>query len=108
LLSFCIERDFHFISAVKSDRKFNSADHNLQVKQWARILPKRALDLVTVNTTSYKVWSATGRLSSEHHITPGDTQRQHQSLSRSAEIAQVFVLAQHGFDLDSVYLRLPA
>jgi len=73
-----------------------SADHNLQVKQWARILPKRALDLVTVNTTSYKVWSATGRLSSEHHITPGDIQRQHQSLSRSAEIAQVFVLAQHG------------
>ena len=202
LLNLCAERDFHLISAVKSDRKFSSADHNLQVKQWAQILPKRAFDLVTVNTACYKVWSATGRLSSGHriklvinrvvglkqwrylistdqsltpqtiishyrgrwevenfyrvakqslgwghyqmrdlfaierhvqlvmvthaylelerqealmastepdaHVTLGDIQRQHQSLSRRAEIAHVFVLAQHGFDLDTVYQRLAA
>ena len=42
------------------------------------------------------------------HVTLGDIQRQHQSLSRRAEIAQVFVLAQHGFDLESVYRRLAA
>jgi SRSO17 transposase len=68
LLDLCAERDFHLISAVKSDRKFSGAGHNLQVKQWAQILPKRAFDLVTVNSSCYKVWSATGRLSSGHRI----------------------------------------
>jgi SRSO17 transposase len=68
LLNLCQERGFHLISAVKSDRKFKTAGHNLQVKQWAQILPKRAFDLVTVNTTCYKVWSAIGRLSSAHRV----------------------------------------
>jgi SRSO17 transposase len=202
LLDLCDERGFHLISAVKSDRKFKAAGHNLQVKQWAQALPKRAFDFVTVNTTCYKVWSTTGRLSSGHairlvvnrvigqqkwrylistdhslspqttisyylgrwevenfyrvakqslgwgdyqmrdlfaierhvqlmmvahayleierqnalaaasdpdvRITIGDIQRQHQTLSRRAEIAQVFDLAQRGFKLDTIYQRLAA
>lgn len=202
LLDLCDECGFHLISAVKSDRKFKTAGHNLQVKQWAQILPKRAFDLVTVNTTCYKVWSATGRLSSGHRarlvvnrvigqrkwrylictdqsltpqtiinhylgrwevenfyrlakqslgwgdyqmrdlfaierhvqlmmvthayleierqraqaatpepgirVTHGDIRRQHQALSRRAEIAQVFDLAQRGFELDTIYQHLAA
>jgi hypothetical protein len=42
------------------------------------------------------------------HITLGDIQRQHQALSRRAEIAQVFVLAQRGFELETIYQRLAA
>jgi SRSO17 transposase len=68
LLNLCEELGFHLVSAVKSDRKFKAASHDLQVKQWAQTLPKRAFDLVTVNTTCYKVWSAIGRLSSGHRI----------------------------------------
>ncbi len=68
LLNLCQELGFHLISAVKSDRKFKATGHNLQVKQWSQTLPKRAFDLVTVNTTGYKVWSTTGRLSSGHHV----------------------------------------
>ena len=202
LLDLCDERGFHLISAVKSDRKFKTARHNLQVKQWVQALPKRAFDFVTVNTTCYKVWSTNGRLSSGHsvrlvvnrvvgqkkwrylistdqslssqtiisyylgrwevenfyrvakqslgwgdyqmrdlfaierhvqlmmvahayleierqdalalaaepdvHITIGDIQRRHQLLSRRAEIARVFDLAQRGFELDSIYQRLAA
>lgn len=202
LLDLCEERDFHLISAVKSDRKFKTPGHNLQVQQWAQSLPKRAFDLVTVNTTCYKLWSTTGRLSSGHrvrlvvnrvigqkqwrylistdlsltpqtiisyylvrwevenfyrlakqslgwgdyqmcdlfaierhvqlmmiahaylelerqhalaaasepdvHITLGDIQRQHQALSRRAEIAQVFDLAHLGFGLETIYQRLAA
>ena len=202
LLNLCDERGFHLISAVKSDRKFKTAGHNLQVKQWAQALPKRAFDFVTVNTTCYKVWSATGRLSSGHrirlvvnrvigqkkwrylistdqsltpqtiisyylgrwevenfyrvakqslgwgdyqmrdlfaverhvqlmmvahayleierqealavasepdfHITLGDIQRQHQALSRRAEIAQVFDLTLSGHELETIYQHLAA
>ncbi|MBU1877314.1 MAG: IS701 family transposase [Chloroflexi bacterium] len=68
LLDLCTERGFQVISAVKSDRKFKATGHNLQVKQWAQTLPKRAFDLVTVNTTCYKVWSTTGCLSSGHRV----------------------------------------
>ncbi len=39
-------------------------------------------------------------------VTLGDIQRQHQMLSRRAEIAQVFDLSQRGFKLD--YQRLAA
>jgi SRSO17 transposase len=202
LLALCKELGFHLISAVKSDRKLRASGHNLQVKQWAQTLPKRAFDLVTVNTTCYKVWSTTGRLSSgDHvrlvvnrvigqrkwrylistnkslppqtiisyylnrwevenfyrvakqslgwgdyqmrdlfaierhvqlmmvahaylelerqrtlatssdpdlHVTLGDIQRQHQSLSRRVEIAQVYDLAQRGFELDTIYQHLAA
>ena len=44
----------------------------------------------------------------ETHITLGDIQRQLQSHSRRAEIAQVFDLAQHGFTLETIYQRLAA
>lgn len=200
LLDLCAQRGFHLISAVKSDRKFRSANHNLQVQQWAQSLPRRAFDLVTVNATGYKLWSCLGRLSSGHcvrlvinrvigqkkwrylistdgsltaqaiinryltrwevenfyrvakqslgwgdyqmrelfaierhvqlmmvahayleigrqealaassdpeaRVTLGDIQRQHQALSRRAEIAQVFHLAQHGFELETIYQHL--
>jgi SRSO17 transposase len=68
LLNLCDEQGFHLISAVKSDRKFKTARHDLQVKEWAQALPKRAFDFVTVNTTCYKVWSTNGRLSSGHPV----------------------------------------
>jgi hypothetical protein len=42
------------------------------------------------------------------HITLGDIQRKHQTLSRRAEIAQVFDLARRGFKLDTIYQRLAA
>ena len=42
------------------------------------------------------------------HVTLGDIQRQHQALSRRAEIAQVFDLTQRGFELETVYQRLAA
>lgn len=202
ILDLCAERGFFYISAVKSNRKFKASGHNLQVKQWVQSLPRRAFDLVTVNTACYKVWSSTGRLSSGHHvrlvadrvvgnrqwrylvstdlslspqtiisyylarwevenfyrvakqslgwgdyqmrdllaierhvllmmvahayleirrqealasasdpdvhITLGDIQRQHQRLSRRAEIAHVFELAQRGFVLENIYQRLAA
>lgn len=66
LLEACQKRGFHLISAVKSDRKFRVANHNLQAKAWAQALPKRAFDFVTVNTVGYKLWSTVGRLSSGH------------------------------------------
>ena len=44
----------------------------------------------------------------EVHITIGDIQRQHQTLSRRAEIARVFDLSQRGFKLDTIYQRLAA
>ncbi len=68
LLNLCEERGFYLISAVKSDRKFKVAHHNLQVQQWAKALPKRAFDFVMVNTTCYKVWSSIGCLSSGHTV----------------------------------------
>ena len=42
------------------------------------------------------------------HITLGDIQRQLQTVSRRAEIAQVFDFAQHGFTLETIYQRLAA
>ena len=42
------------------------------------------------------------------HVTLGDIQRQHQALSRRAEIAQVFDLAQRGFELETIYQHLAA
>jgi SRSO17 transposase len=44
----------------------------------------------------------------EVHVTLGEIQRQHQALSRRAEIAHVFDLAQRGFSLEIVYQRLTA
>jgi SRSO17 transposase len=68
LLQLCEDLGFHLISAVKSDRKFKAAGHNEQVQFWAKSLPKRAFDFVTVNTTCYKVWSSIGSLSSGHTV----------------------------------------
>lgn len=68
LLNLCEKCGYHLISAVKSDRKLKTAGHNLQVKQWAQCLPKRAFGFVTVNTICYKLWATTGRLSSGHSV----------------------------------------
>lgn len=42
------------------------------------------------------------------HVTLGEIQRQHQTLSRRTEIAHVFDLAQRGFSLETVYQQLAA
>jgi hypothetical protein len=42
----------------------------------------------------------------EARFTVGGIQRQHQVLSRRAEIAQVFHLAQHGSEPETVYQHL--
>ena len=68
ILELCRERGFHLISGVKSNRKFKTAGHDLQVKQWTQILPQEAFDFVMVNAAGYQVWSATGRLSSGHGV----------------------------------------
>jgi len=68
MLKVCQAQGFHLISAVKSNRKFKTDDDNLQVQEWRQGLPEEAFDLVTVNATGYKVWSATGRLSSGHRV----------------------------------------
>jgi hypothetical protein len=42
----------------------------------------------------------------ELHVTLGNIQRQHQSLTRRAQVAQVFHLAQHGFELETIHQQL--
>ena len=63
LLKLCRQRRFHFIGAVKSNRKLTGGTHNLQVKQWQACLPKTNLVRVKLQDKFYKVWSLTGHLS---------------------------------------------
>lgn len=63
LLKLCRQRGFHFIGAVKSNRKLKVGQHNLQVKEWQAILPQSAFERVKLQDKHYKVWTATGRLS---------------------------------------------
>lgn len=68
LLNLCQARDFHYIGAVKSNRKFSNSGHNKQVQQWVRLMPKNAFDRVKVKSCRYKLWSAVGQLSSGHRV----------------------------------------
>lgn len=68
LLNLCQKRGFHYIGAVKSNRKFSSSGHNKQVQQWVKLMPKNAFDRVKVTGNSYKLWFAEGRLSSDHRV----------------------------------------
>jgi len=63
LLKLCRKRRFHFIGAVKSNRKLRVGSHNLQVKEWQAVLPKSAFERVKLNDKRYKVWATTGHLS---------------------------------------------
>lgn len=63
LLELCRKRDFHFIGAVKSNRKLELGRDNLQVKEWQALLPKSAFERVKLKDHRYKVWSACGHLS---------------------------------------------
>ncbi len=63
LLKLCRQRGFHFIGAVKSNRKLKFGQHDLQVKQWQAHLPKSAFERVKLNDKRYKVWAARGYLS---------------------------------------------
>jgi SRSO17 transposase len=63
LLKLCRQRGFHFIGAVKSNRKLRIGSHNLQVKQWQAALPKSAFERVKLNDKRYKVWATIGHLS---------------------------------------------
>ncbi len=64
LLDLCAGRGFKYIGAVKSNRKFKTSRHNLQIKQWLNILPKSNLDRVKINDNRYKLWASVGQLSS--------------------------------------------
>jgi SRSO17 transposase len=74
MLNVCQRKGFQFISGVKSNRKFETLDPSTQkvddrqVQQWVQNLPEKVFDVVTVNTTGYESWSATGRLSSGHRV----------------------------------------
>jgi SRSO17 transposase len=68
LLKLCAQRHFKYVGAVKSNRKLNTAGHDLQVQQWIKTIPKRAFDRVKVKGKFYKTWSAIGRLSSGHQV----------------------------------------
>ena len=68
LLNRCQKRGFHYIGAVKSNRKFSSSGHNKQVQQWVKLMPKNAFVRVKVKGNSYKLWSAEGKLSSDHQV----------------------------------------
>ena len=63
LLKLCRQRDFHYIGAVKSNRKLKVGQHNQQVKQWLAVLPQSAFERVKLNEERYKVWTTTGQLS---------------------------------------------
>lgn len=63
LLKLCRKRNFHFIGAVKSNRKLTLGQHNLQVKEWQAVLPKSAFECVKLKDKRYKVWAAIGHLS---------------------------------------------
>ena len=63
LLELCRQRGFHFIGAVKSNRKLALGQDNLQVKDWQALLPKSAFERVKLKEHRYKVWTASGHLS---------------------------------------------
>jgi SRSO17 transposase len=63
LLKLCRQRDFHYIGAVKANRKLKVGQHNQQVQQWRDVLPKSAFERVKLKDERYKVWSANGQLS---------------------------------------------
>ena len=59
ILRLCKQRQFHFIGAVKSNRKLKIGQHNQQVKQWKDVLPKSRLERVKVKGNYYKGWTTT-------------------------------------------------
>jgi SRSO17 transposase len=68
LLKLCETRHFKYVGAVKRNRKFKTAGHDLQVQAWVKTMPKSAFDRVKVKGKFYKTWSACGRLSSGHQV----------------------------------------
>jgi len=63
LIKLCRKREFHYIGAVKSNRKLKAGHHNQQVQQWRTVLPKSAFERVKLKDERYKVWTAIGQLS---------------------------------------------
>jgi len=63
LIKLCRKREFHYIGAVKANRKLKAGNHNQQVQQWRAVLPKSAFERVKLKDEHYKVWTATGQLS---------------------------------------------
>jgi SRSO17 transposase len=68
LLDLCQLRQFNYIGAVKSNRKFSTSGHNHQVQQWVKLMPKNAFDRVKVKGKTYKLWSTVGQLASDHRV----------------------------------------
>jgi len=63
LIKLCRKRDFHYIGAVKANRKLKVGHHNQQVQQWRAVLPKSAFERVKLGDQRYKVWATQGQLS---------------------------------------------
>lgn len=63
LLKLCRKCGFHYIGAVKANRKLKVGLHNQQVQQWRAVLPKSAFERVKLNDERYKVWTVKGQLS---------------------------------------------
>jgi SRSO17 transposase len=63
LIKLCGKREFHYIGAVKSNRKLKVGHHNQQVQQWRAVLPKSAFERVKLKDERYKVWTVVGQLS---------------------------------------------
>lgn len=59
ILALCKRRNFHFIGAVKSNRKLKIGSHNQQFKNWMAVLPKSGLERVKVKNNHYKGWTNT-------------------------------------------------
>lgn len=62
LLKLCRKRGFHYIGAVKSNRKLKVGLYNQQVQQWRDVLPTSAFERVKLKGEQYKVWTVIGQL----------------------------------------------
>lgn len=69
LIQLCTQRGFHYIGAVKSNRKLKVGVHNQQVQQWRDVLPQSAFERVKLKGQRYKVWTATGHLTCGQPVT---------------------------------------
>jgi SRSO17 transposase len=68
LLDLCQRRNFKYIGAVKSNRKFRTSGHHHRVQQWVRLMPNNAFDRVKVKGSTYKIRSVVGQLASDHRV----------------------------------------
>jgi SRSO17 transposase len=68
MLNVCAQRGFKYIGAVRPNRKFTIDGRDQQAQQWTQTIATSAFVRVKVKGKYYKVWSATGKLSSGHQV----------------------------------------